>query len=399
MRALDRERNKTEARRAHYRAAYARRKQLKEVVSNEDHGGTPGCSIFSVADCYTGWTEALREQGQTVQEYNLGELLQFYDSAYLMTGTKSQQGLEQFRKALSHEQAIEMAAARALGTVLQFVPDVMFVVSGFFLNPRMLDLIRSRGIRIVMLHTESPYEDGVQLERAVRCDISLVNDPTNLDAFRKASTIAEYMPHAYRPSLHKPGPSVRQLESDFAFVGTGYGSRCDFLEAMDFRDLDVLLAGNWCMLDDIGSASMLGPGGGRTGSPLRKYVAHGLDECVDNDQAVEIYRSTKCSINLYRREINAEDKFATQAGWAMGPREVELAACGTFFLRDPRPEGDEILSMLPKFSDPDDASEQLHWWLDHPAMAADRASRARDAIVDRTFANHAARVMKMIESL
>src|SRR5258708_2870704 len=108
----------------------------------------PGAQ-FSVADVYAGWDEALKEHGQTVQEYNLGELLQFYDSAYLLTGTKSTQGLEQFKKAFTHEQAIEVAASRALGTVLQFVPDVLFVVSGFFLNPRMLDLLRSRGIKIV----------------------------------------------------------------------------------------------------------------------------------------------------------------------------------------------------------------------------------------------------------
>jgi spore maturation protein CgeB len=358
----------------------------------------PGAQ-FSVSDCYDGWVEALREQGQTVQEFNLGELLQFYDSAYLMTGTKSLQNLEQFRKALSHEQAIEMAAARMLGTVLQFMPDVIFAVSGFFLNPRMLDLLHSRGIKIVMLHTESPYEDGVQLERAVRCDISLVNDPTNLETFRKASKIAEYMPHAYRPSIHHPGKSTPQLESDFAFVGTGYGSRCEFFEAMDFRDLDVLLAGNWCMLDDASAASMLGPGGGRTDSPLRKYVAHGLDECVDNVQAVEIYRSTKVSLNLYRREINAEDRFATQTGWAMGPREIELAACGTFFLRDPRPEGDEILSFLPQFTSPEEASEQLHYWLARPGDCADMAAKAREAVADRTFVNHAAKVLKMIERL
>lgn len=358
----------------------------------------PGAQ-FSVADCYTGWVEALREHGQTVQEFNLGELLQFYDSCYLITGTKSMQGFEQFKKALSHEQAIEMAASRALGTVLQFAPDVIFIVSGFFMNPRMLDLLRSRGIKIVMLHTESPYEDGVQLERAVRCDISLVNDPTNLDTFKKASKIAEYMPHAYRPSLHHPGPASPELESDFAFVGTGYGSRCDFLEAMDFKDLDVLLAGNWVMLDDVNAASMLGPGGGRTGSPLLKYVAHGLDECLDNEQAVEIYRSTKVSINLYRREIDADDKFATQTGWAMGPREVELAACETFFLRDPRPEGDKVLDMLPKFSGPEEASEQLHWWLGRPELAALRARQAREAVAGRTFANHAAKVLKMIDSL
>lgn len=358
----------------------------------------PGAQ-FSVSDCYTGWVEALKEHGQTVQEFNLGELLQFYDSAYLLTGTKSAQGLEQFRKALTHEQAIEMAAARVLGTVLQFVPDVMFAVSGFFLNPRMLDLLRSRGIKIVMLHTESPYEDGAQLERAVRCDISLVNDPTNLDSFRKASKLAEYCPHSYRPSVHHPGPPTPQLESDFAFVGTAYGSRVDFFEAMDLEGLDVLLAGNWVMLDDVNAGSMLGPGGGRTDSPLRKYVAHGLDECLDNEQAVEIYRSTKVGLNLYRREVNAHDKFATQTGWAMGPREVEMAACGTFFLRDPRPEGDKVLSMLPTFSGPEDATAKLRYFLTRPLLREQLAAGAREAVKDRTFANQAAKVLSMIGDL
>lgn len=30
----------------------------------------------------------------------------------------------------------------------------------------------------------------------------------------------------------------------------------------------------------------------------------------------------------------------------------KLAACGTFFARDPRPEGDELFPMLPTFTDP-----------------------------------------------
>ncbi len=344
----------------------------------------PGAQ-FSVSDVYTGWVEALRGYGQTVQEFNLGELLTFYDSAYLMTGTKSMQGLEQFRKAFTHESAIHASVDRLIGTIWKFGPEVIFMVSGFFIAYELLDVLKRRGYKIVMLHTESPYEDGRQLERAVRCDISLVNDPTNLESFRKASKYAQYMPHAYRPSLHKPGPSVPQLVNDFCFVGTGYQSRIEFFEKMDFGDLDVFLAGNWVPLEET--------------SPIFRYLAHDKDECLDNDQTVQVYRSSECGMNLYRREIDDQDRYATIEGWAMGPREIEMAATGLFFLRDRRPESDEILHMLPAFSDPGEATDLLRWAHANPVKCAELAGKARAAIADRTFANHAKIVLELLEAL
>jgi spore maturation protein CgeB len=99
-------------------------------------------------------------------------------------------------------------------------------------------------------------------------------------------------------------------------------------------------------------------------------------------------------LNLYRREAHAADK---ADGWSMGPREVEMAACGLFFLRDPRPEGDEVLDMLPTFATPEDASEQLRWYLGHDGEREAAARKAREAIQDRTFDNHAARLLRLLE--
>lgn len=80
----------------------------------------------------------------------------------------------------------------------------------------------------------------------------------------------------------------------------------------------------------------------------------------------------------------------------MGPREVEMAACGMFFLRDPRPEGDELLSMLPTFTSPQEASERLRYWLEHPTLRQELASKAREAIADRTFSNRAAELLRIL---
>jgi spore maturation protein CgeB len=172
------------------------------------------------------------------------------------------------------------------------------------------------------------------------------------------------------------------MASDFCFVGTAFPSRVEFLEAMDLdhSGMDVLLAGQWQMLDKD--------------SPLQKWIAHDVREGVDNDQTAQIYRSAKTSLNFYRREA---DRPELVEGWAMGPREVEMAACGLFFVRDPRPEGDEVLSMLPTYDSPADATAKLRWWLEHDedrAMVA-RAIRAR--IADRTFDNAAKRLLTLLE--
>lgn len=330
---------------------------------------------FSVQDVYVGWTEALRELGHDVFEFNLADRLTFYDSSLLEVGDGA------FRKALTADQAMQLAVNGLYAALYKIRPHVLLVVSGFFVPPEVLDLARASGTRVVMLHTESPYEDPRQLQVAEHADLNLVNDPTNLHVFQTLGP-AEYMPHAYRPVLHHPGAAVPEMECDFAFVGTGFKSRIRFFEAMDLDGLDVLLAGNWMRLTED--------------SPLRKHLAHDAEDCLDNDQTADVYRSTKVGLNLYRREAQEENPYLDVA-WAMGPREVEMAACGLFFLRDPRPESDEVLGMLPTFATPEDAGEQVRWWLAHPDQRARLAEQARAAVADRTFTRNATALLRLLD--
>jgi hypothetical protein len=328
---------------------------------------------FSVHDVYIGWVEALRALGQQVATFNLGDRLTFYDSAMI----EAQGGI---RKAISPQKAQELAVNGLYAALYKTKPDVLLAVSAFFYPPDLLDLARSYGTRVVLLHTECPYEDQRQLQIAARADLNLINDPTNIESFQSVAPTV-YVPHSYRPSLHHPGPPAPKLSADLAFVGTGYASRVAFLEAMDLDGLDVLLAGNWQRL--------------AVDSPLAKFVAHEPDECLDNDQTVEVYRSAKVGLNLYRREAEAAH---LAAGHACGPREIEMAACGAFFLRDPRPEGDELFPMLPTFAGPEDAGQQVRYWLDHPGKRRDLAAQAREAIGDRTFTNRAAELLALLDN-
>lgn len=331
---------------------------------------------FSVHDVYTGWVEALTQLGQHVAQFNLAERLTFYDAALLEIQSDGDRHL--VRKALSTEAATELAVNGLYAALYRTRPDVLLSVSGFFLTPELLDHVRRSGTRIVMVHTESPYEDDRQLELAGHVDLNLVNDPLNIERFAERAP-SLYVPHAYRPAIHHPGPAAADMDADLAFVGTGYRSRMDFFEAMDLDGLDVLLAGNW---KDLAPESK-----------LRKYVAHDLDDCLDNATTADVYRSARVGMNLYRREAQAAHLVE---GLAMGPREVELAACGSFFLRDPRPESDHVLSMLPTFAGPEDAAEQVRFWLGRPDERRRLGGLARQAVLDRTFTNHAAALLRII---
>src|SRR5690606_34512582 len=154
-----------------------------------------------------------------------------------------------FKKALSWEDARELAVNGLYSTLYKSQPDILFIVSGFFIPPILMERARAHGTKVALLHTESPYQEAEQLGRARYADFNLLNDPVNLDRY-KDMPATRYFPHAYDPDLHRPGDPVPEMKCDFSFVGTGYKSRIEFFEQMDFGDLDVLLAGNWSGLSE-----------------------------------------------------------------------------------------------------------------------------------------------------
>jgi spore maturation protein CgeB len=331
---------------------------------------------FSVQDVAAGWGEALRSAGQHVVEYNTDDRLVFFSHALMPTEEAGK-----FRRALrSMDQIVEQTVDGIYGCVMKTRPHVLIVVSGFFTPPQMLEVIRAAGVKVVVIHTESPYEDERQLAIAAHADLNIINDPTNLERFQAVAP-TEFFPHAYRPTVHHPGDPVPELACDLAFVGTGFPSRVEFLERMDLVGLDVVLAGNWSLLD---------------GNPLAQHVIHaGLEDCLDNDKTADLYRSARVGLNLYRREAHERDR---AEGWACGPREIEMAAVGLPFVRDPRPESDELFGdILPSFTCPEEASEQIRWLLAHDGIREVAAEKARSAIAERTFDNHAARLLRLLE--
>jgi spore maturation protein CgeB len=334
---------------------------------------------WSVSDVYNGWVEALEQLGQQVNTFNLDARLTLWSRAFVETGAVDEHGAVGMRRAVDDEAAVYLASEGVLSAAYKCLPDVVLIISCMFVSVEMLDILRARGHKVILVHTESPYDEDNQVKLSAHSTLSTINDPINLARYEGvAPTI--YQPHCYRPAIHHPGPPSPGMTSDFCFVGTGFPSRIEFLEQMNLDGVDVLLAGQWKLLAESDSV-------------LRKYLAHDLFEGLDNDQTAQVYRSAKASLNLYRREA---DRPELSVGHAMSPRELEMAACGLFFLREPRPEGDEILAMLPTFGSPQDASDQLRHYLRHDHYRAKLAVRAREAIADRTFTNAAKRLLGLL---
>lgn len=322
---------------------------------------------FSVYDVYRGWVRGLEANGVDVRTFDLDQFLN------LFSGMKRADDDGELIDMFPKEGVPLLAAEHLKSAAFEWWPDIVVVISAFFVPVEVFDLLRARRMKVVLIHTESPYEDDKQLLRAPHVDLNVLNDPVNIDRY-PAGTL--YVPHAYDPLVHRPGPGIAEFKSDVCFVGTAYPSRWQFIEQVDWSGIDLALGGHWSLTPEDW--------------PLRHCVAHPIDSCLDNDETADAYRSTSMSFNLYRKETS---ELSDADGWAMGPREVELAACGTFFAREPRAEGDELFPWLPTFTTPDELGEIVRWWLPREEARRDAADKARAAVADRTFEVHARRLL------
>lgn len=336
---------------------------------------------FSVSDVFNGWRKALEEQGHQVMVYNTNERLLFFGDAKMYNRVTGD-----YEEAMDEGQAV-LAAYEGLGHHLYtFWPDVVVFVSAFYVRPEMLEVIRAHGHKVVIIHTESPYQDDEQLLRAQHANINILNDPTNLDEYRLFGK-AEYIPHAYDPDVHHPGTGCRDI--DFTFIGSMFPSRIEFFERM----FEAIGPG-WLNSHNVAMGGQAWANKKLDGSPLLDYLGHERHHAMDNCDVADVYRESKVGINVYRQEGEITQ---LGKGWSMGPREVELAACGMPYIRDKRPESDELFPFLPAFCSPEDAASILKWYHKDEKRMKSLGELAQKSVADRTFANNAKHLMQLLD--
>ena len=167
----------------------------------------PGPS-WTVSDVFNGWSEALTGLGETVEEYPLDAALRFFNNALAETGKVLPCGCREMRKYLDREQAARLAIDPILAAANRFWPDVILCTSAFFMQPWLLEILRARRHKIVLLATEAPYQDDYQLKVAQYADLTLLNDPVE---HRRVPGHRPRRVHAARlPGAHPLPAAVRR---------------------------------------------------------------------------------------------------------------------------------------------------------------------------------------------
>lgn len=316
---------------------------------------------ISTWDVSRGYRSALERQGHDIRDYVMKARFDYHRRAL-------PEGVNNDTTILSR-QACENIVVEAL----YHESDLVVIVSGLNVHPIALWLLGQVGIPACVILTESPYDDESQAQWA---DLTHVGGKVDLTVFTndRYSAVANnwhLLAPAYDPALHRPVPVVESDVCDVLLVGTGWGERQAFLEAVDWNGIDLRLYGVWPnILPD---------------SPLSKFYSPMV---VDNARIAELYSSSKVCLNFHRRSAVA---------MTPGPRAYELAACGAFQLSDSRPDlvamfGDSV----PTFDSPEQLGQLIRYYLANPDERLAKASRSLTAVQGNTFDTRAATLIDIV---
>jgi hypothetical protein len=180
-----------------------------------------------------------------------------------------------------------------------------------------------------------------------------------VDVLRTVNPSVRYLRHAYHPSFHFPRAGTIDPEipdHDVVFIGTGFRERVALLEQANLDGIDLGLYGAWPL--------------NAPDSSLTPYVRGGI---IPNDRAAEFYRRSRITLNLFRQSIGfGKNAPLLDGAESLGPRAYELAACGTFFVSERRPEVEETFGdLVPTFEGPEELESVIRRWI------ADAPGRAR----------------------
>jgi spore maturation protein CgeB len=245
-------------------------------------------------------------------------------------------------------------------------------------------MMKRAGLRVTVLFTESPYDHEQEMRIAALVDGCWTNERTVLAAFRQVNAHAGYLPHGWHPERHYT--STHQAEGlpthDVVFVGSGFGERIKWFNAIDWTGIDLGLYGTW------------------KGLGLKPSVPQ-MGKQVNNEMASALYRRARIGLNLYRTSMGW-GKNSPQIAHAesLSPRAYELAACGAFHLSEDRAEVGEVFGdLVPTFRTPLEAAALIRLWLADADGRARAAASLPACVAEASWVNRAKTVIGDLQTL
>lgn len=342
---------------------------------------------YSTYDVARGWETALKELGHEVIDFPSHDWVQFFILAFAAWKADTEQriGIKNSKEydAIGAVMASEQLIPRTMATE----PDAMLFVTGNLIPPHVYKMIDKLNVPRVVILTESPYDDDVQLEilRMGRFDAAFTNDKISVRLLRERAGIpVEYLPHSFCPTRHGPGEPDEDYWTDAYFHGTMFPERRRLFE----RYLGRRYGGN-------GNYD-------KWGVFISPHLP-GADEnqILTNEELVLYYQATSIGLNHHRTSNGTwegpESHINYGGAWSIGPRAYEIAACGAFQLcDDARPElrevfGDSVATY--KMDDADDLEDKLDYYLTHDDEREAMAETAYERVQGCRFIDRARNIL------
>lgn len=341
------------------------------------HPGHP----WSTADVFDGLVHGLAANGSAVSTFALDEAL--LQASALIQTAKTKRGKYKVHPSLIPDDVYEYAARGVAGAAMYTQAEFVIAVTGSNLHPYVISTLRKGGIHTALLCTETPYltkqreaadaswYDTVFTHERLGPPLFIRNDPATV----------HYLPHAFHPERHQPGPVDENKASDVYFVGTGFEERRALFGGVNWNGVQAIIHGP--MWDG-------------------SKAPESLTRITPNEETVAWRRSTKIELNHHRTSREGRGHIKATDAESLGPRAYESAAIGTFQLcDDSRPELHDIFDgSVPTYrsGDSGDLEAKIRYYLQRPDERDRLRAAAHQAVQAHSWTHRAAQMLDILHN-
>jgi len=268
-------------------------------------------------------------------------------------------------------------------------PDVIHIIDGTIFPLQMLrELERfrqeTRREFLISIHlTEEPYASEHSKNMVKHIDLVFANDKSAVRELNgDGSKHIYYFPHSYCEDVHYSS-RLEDKDTDVFFCGALYPERERLFDAVDWSGLNVKLVGSY--------------GDSEMPERLSSVMESGT---LLNTEVAGWYRRSRIAINKHREKGLVDGVIEAGRAYSVNPRVIEAAACGAFQLSDYREELVDLFGdSVAVYSDADDLSMKIRYYLEHEEERNSMASRAKEIVQGMSYTDRSKfMIEKMIEA-
>jgi len=267
--------------------------------------------------------------------------------------------------------------------VNRFAPDMVFILKGESISPKILEKIRRKGIILFNWNPDNPFNMATSTKEYLK-SIPIYDCHFTWGRFLierlldEGARRVEYLPFAFDPEFHFPDQSPKEAPIssvyDVIFIGTWDREREEVLEKISDYNL-AIWGNNWHSV--------------RKNSPLRKCW---MGSAKYGPQMAKIVSSAKIVLNLVRKQNRP----------AHNMRTFEIPACRGFMLATDTPEQKEFLAEGREavyFTDISDLREKIDYYLRNSEEREKIAKAGYQKVQKETYLKRMEKVIQVLEEI